>query len=258
MDEIFESLEQIPYYENYLYAGILIFIRFLGFAIIAPALSRKEVPQLLKVAFALLMTMTFLGSYKDITPPAENSLIISVILNFIFGLLIGFIAITIFETIRSAGEMINMQMGLQSSMMFDQNAKGQSSIMGIFFMHLGTIIFIHIGGLFWLFLAFKRGFEIFPLYGASIPLQQIVNLDYMIYLTGNVLFIGLQMASPIIITTLCQDIVLGIISKTAPQVNVFQLSFLFKPVVGSLIMLIILPLLVNAIVDYFNYFSQIY
>ena len=109
-----------------------------------------------------------------------------------------------------------------------------------------------------MFLAFQRGFEVFPLYGTSIPLKEIVNLDYMIFLTGNVLFIGLQLAAPVVITTLCQDLILGIISKVAPQINVFQLSFLFKPLVGTLIMLIILPLLSNAIIDYFHYYSKIF
>ncbi len=257
-EEIFKELEKFPNYENYLYAGILMFPRFLGFMVMAPALNRKEIPHLIKIGFALMMTVVFLGKFANTPPPAETSFFLAILLNFVFGMLIGFIALTIFATVRAAGEMINMQMGMQSAVMFDQNSRSQTSVMGRFFMHLGTVIFIHIGGLFWIFLAFERGFDIFPLYGTSIPLQQIVNLEYMIFLTGNVLFIGLQMASPIVITTLCQDLILGIISKTAPQVNVFQLSFLFKPMVGAIIMLIILPLIVNSIIDYFNYYSRIY
>ncbi len=257
-DEIFKALGQIPNFENYLYAGILMFPRFLGFMLVAPVISRKEFPQLAKLGFAVLMTIAFVGSYKNTVPPPETTFFPALFLNFLFGLLLGFITLTIFETIRAAGEMVNMQMGLQSAVMFDPNARGQSSVMGRLFMQMGTVIFIHIGGLFWIFLAFKRGFDIFPLYGSSLPLEQIVNLNYMIYLTGNVLFIGFQIASPIIVTTLCQDIILGIISKTAPQVNVFQLSFLFKPMIGSLIMIIILPLIINSIISYFYSFARIY
>ena len=66
-----------------------------------------------------------------------------------------------------------------------------------------------------------------------------------------ILFFGLQIASPVLLATLGQDIILGLISKTAPQVNVFQLSFLFKPVFGAAIMVWILPMLVNIITDYF-------
>ena len=82
-------------------------------------------------------------------------------------------------------------------------------------------------------------------------------MDYIIKLSSNVLYMGLQIASPILLATLGQDIILGVISKTAPQVNVFQLSFLFKPVLGSAIMVWILPMLVNIISDYFLSYSKI-
>ena len=69
---------------------------------------------------------------------------------------------------------------------------------------------------------------------------------------------GLQIASPVLLATLGQDIILGVISKTAPQVNVFQLSFLFKPVVGAAILVWIMPMLVNIINDYFLSFANIF
>lgn len=82
-------------------------------------------------------------------------------------------------------------------------------------------------------------------------------MDYLISLSSNVLYMGLQIASPVLLATLGQDIILGVISKTAPQVNVFQLSFLFKPVFGAAILMWILPMLINVISDYFNTFSHI-
>ena len=77
-------------------------------------------------------------------------------------------------------------------------------------------------------------------------------------MTSNVLYIGLQLAAPILLATLGQDIILGIISRTAPQVNVFQLSFLFKPVFGAAIMIWILPMLVNIITDFFTSHAAIF
>ena len=106
--------------------------------------------------------------------------------------------------------------------------------------------------------ALMRSFEIFPMYSSTIPLSQLVNMDYLIEMSSNVLFMGLQIASPVLLATLGQDIILGIISKTAPQVNVFQLSFLFKPVLGAAIMIWILPMLVNVISDYFLSYSNIF
>ena len=65
-------------------------------------------------------------------------------------------------------------------------------------------------------------------------------------------------SSPVLLATLGQDLILGIISKTAPQVNVFQLSFLFKPVLGAAILLWIMPVIVNVINDYFISFAKIF
>lgn len=258
IDHVINLFKYFPEVNNSIVAGLLIFTRILGFAFFAPILSRKETPSLIKISFSFMLTIVFVGILHPSAPPKEMSLILEVFLNTVFGALVGYVAAVIFETIPAAGDMINMQMGLSSAMMFDPSAKTQISVMGRFFTFLGIIIFFQIGGLYWLISAFEKSFHIFPLYATSIPLQQVVNLDYIILLTGNVLFIGLQLAAPILLATLGMDIILGIISKTAPQVNVFQLSFLFKPLLGAWIMIIILPMLVNVISDYFSYYSSIY
>lgn len=117
---------------------------------------------------------------------------------------------------------------------------------------------MEIGGVYWTFNAFIRSFEIFPIYSYAIPMDEIINMDYLIKITSNVLYIGLQIASPVLIATLGQDIILGIISKTAPQVNVFQMSFLFKPCLGAAILIVVLPTIFNVICDYFLSFSNIF
>ena len=130
--------------------------------------------------------------------------------------------------------------------------------MGNFFGLLAVILFIDVGGLYWLINALHRSFEIFPIYANAIPMDRLVNKEYLVTITSNVLYIGLQIASPVLLATLGQDLILGIISKTAPQVNVFQLSFLFKPVLGAAILLWIMPVIVNVINDYFMSFAKIF
>lgn len=253
MDELFSLLTQLPDLNKYSTAGMLIFARMLGLVFTAPVLSRKDIPSIVKVSFSLLMTISFIGLAGDFDAPEGTSFVLSLFLNIMFGALIGFVATVIYKTVEAGGEMMNMQMGLQTSVMFDSGSKSQISLMGKFFAFLSVVIYIEVGGLYWLFTAFERGFDVFPLYGTSINVAEIASMDKIITLTGNVLFIGLQLASPILLTTLCQDIILGIISKTAPQINVFQLSFVFKPAVGATILFLIFPLLTNTITDYFIY-----
>ena len=201
--------------------------------------------------------MIFICAKKPETPPIENSFILSLVLNYVSGALLGFMAQLILLAIDAGADMINMQMGLSSAMVLDPTTSSQTSILAKLISLLGLVIFLEIGGFYWLMNAFVRSFDIFPLYASCIPLDKIVNMDYLIKMSSNVLYMGLQIASPVLLATLGQDIILGVISKTAPQVNVFQLSFLFKPVFGAAIMMWILPMLVNIIEDYFKSYANI-
>jgi flagellar biosynthesis protein FliR len=252
-----EFAKLFPVVDASLASGLVIFARMLGFIILAPVFSRKEIPSLVKIGFAFLMTITMTIIIKPTAIPPENSLVLALVLNLAVGAMIGYMARLILIAIDAGADMINMQMGLSSAMVLDPTTQSQISILEKLFSMLGVLIFIQLGGIYWLFQAFMRSFEVFPIFATSVPLDKIVNMDYLISMTSNVLYMGLQIASPVLLATLGQDIILGIISKTAPQVNVFQLSFLFKPVLGAAIIVWILPMLVNVISDYFLSFSHI-
>lgn len=257
-DVLIDLSKNFPAFDSAINAGLVVFARILSFASLAPVLSRKEIPMMMRVAFSFVMTIIMVPLLGNITMPAGSSLILNVFLNAVFGAIIGFIGSAIFCAINAGGDMINMQMGLSSAMMFDNSTRTQSSVFGTFLALFGAVIFLHIGGVCWLTRALLRSFEVFPLYDTALPLAKIISRDYLIIVTSNVLFVGLQIASPVLLATLGQDIILGVISKTAPQVNVFQLSFLFKPVMGVAIMIVVLPMLVNVVTDYFLSFAQIY
>lgn len=239
-------------------AGIMIFARFIGLMQFAPGFNRKEVPTIARLSFALIMTIIAASVLKIPPVPSHTSIILCIVLNYLFGALIGYITNCVIATITAGGDMINTQMGMSSAMVMDPTSKAQTSIVGNLFTLLGVIIFIAIGGLYWLIDAFLRSFEIFSMYGISMPLEKVVNMDYLILLTSNIFVVGMQIAAPVLLATLGQDIILGTISKTAPQVNVFQMSFLFKPVMGALILTWILPMLINVITEYISSFSNIF
>lgn len=246
-----------PAFNTAIAAGIIIFARMMGFIRFCPVFNRKEIPALIKIALALLLTVTMTIVLKPAAPPVDNSLLLSIVLNIAVGAMIGYMAQLILIAVHAGADMINVQMGLSSAMVLDPTTQSQVSILDKLFSILGLLIFIQLGGIYWLFQAFMRSFELFPVYAVHIPLAKIVNMDYLSQMTSNVLYMGLQIASPVLLATLGQDIILGIISKTAPQVNVFQLSFLFKPVLGAAILVWILPMLVTIISDYFLSFSHI-
>lgn len=252
-----EFMKIFPKLNIYLAAGIFIFARMMGFLRVAPVFSRKEIPGIVKLALGLILTVALTPLTKPDIHIIQSSFALSILLNFVVGAMIGFVARVLLLAIDAGADMINMQMGLSSATVLDPTTSSQVSILGNIFAVFGLLIFIELGGIYWMFNAFLRSIVIFPLGAVSIPLEKIVNLDYLIEITSNVLYMGLQIASPVLLATLGQDIILGVISKTAPQVNVFQLSFLFKPVLGAAILVWIMPMLVNVINQYFLSFANI-
>ena len=260
MDTIYiELMKMFPHLNAALATGIYIFARLIGFFRFAPVFNKKEIPGMVKICLALLFTF-IVGPFlrPDTLAGTTDSFILSILLNFAVGAMIGYLAQLILIAVDAGADMINMQMGLSSAMVLDPTTSSQVSILTRIMSLLGVLIFIHIGGIYWLLRAFMRSFEIFPLFATSVPLKELVNMDYLVKLSSNVLFMGLQIASPILLATLGQDIILGVISKTAPQVNVFQLSFLFKPVFGAAIMVWILPMLLDVISNYFLTYANIF
>ena len=259
MDQVISNISLLfPEFARWFSAGFIVFARLLGFIRFAPVFNRKEIAGIVKLSFAFILTVIITPLLKPGMPPADISPLLLLILNFAAGAIVGYIAQLLIQAIEAGGDMINTQMGLSSAMVMDPSTNSQTSILSRVITLLGLVIFMEIGGFYWLINALVRSFEVFPVYAVMIPLEKIINLDYLVTITSNVLYMGLQIASPVLLATLGQDIILGVISKTAPQVNVFQLSFLFKPVFGAAIMIWILPMLVNVISDFFTSFSAIY
>ncbi len=251
-------MNMFPTLNTALAAGIMVFSRLIGFIRLAPVFNRKEIPGMIKLALCLLLTIVITPFVKPESLLVMDSFFLSILLNIVVGALIGYMAQLILAAVEAGADMINMQMGLSSAMVLEPTTSGQVSLLGKIMALFGLLIFINLGGIYWLLRALMRSFEIFPIFATSLPLAKLVNMNYLITISSNVLYMGLQIASPILLATLGQDIILGVISKTAPQVNVFQLSFLFKPVLGAAIMVWILPMLLNIISEYFLSYSNIF
>ncbi len=259
MDEILKQFATLfPELNNALGAGIMIFLRLVGLMRLAPVLSKSEIPSIVKISIALICTVILMGVIKPQAPPANTPIYLCMFLNFFFGMIIGFVANCILATILAGGDMINNQMGLSSAMIMDPSTRSQVSVMANYFSTLALLIFIYSGGIYWLFNALIKSFTLLPMYSVDFHFEKFVNIQYLSDVTANILFTGLHIASPVLLATMGQDIILGIISKTAPQVNVFSLSFLFKPVMGAFILIVILPGLINVITDYLVSFASIF
>ena len=259
MDEILKQFAILfPEINNAFGSGIMIFLRLAGLMRFAPVLSKSEIPAMVRISLALICTVIITGVIHPAPPPADTPLALCMVLNFFFGALIGYIANCILAAVLTGGDMINTQMGLSSAMVMDPSTKSQVSVMANYFSVLALLIFIYSGGVYWLFNSFIKSFELYPMYSVNFRFEEIINIQFLSEITGNILFMGLHIAGPVLLATLGQDLILGIISKTAPQVNVFTLSFLFKPIMGAFILIVILPMLIEVITNYLVSYAGIF
>ena len=177
MDEILRQFSILfPEINQALGAGIMIFMRLVGMMRLAPVLSKSEVPAMVRLSFALISTIILVGVIKPAAPDPSTPMFLCMVLNFLFGALIGYIANCILSAVLAGGDMINTQMGLSSAMIMDPSTKSQVSMMANFFSVLAMLIFIYSGGIYWLFNALIRSFELFPMYSCDFHFEKFVNI----------------------------------------------------------------------------------
>lgn len=230
--------------------ALLVFSRTLAFSSMAPLIGHKTVPSLVRIGFALLITLIIMPNLQVPQEgyPKDFKLVYMIIMNVFVGLIIGWVSHLVIEIGRVAGEMLDMQMGLNAATIFDPGNQTQTTIVGRFMDFLALTLFISIGGMEKVIEGLYKSYNTFPI----IIYQINLNLDKLTRATADVVAIGFLIVSPIIVIILTIDLILGLMSRAAPQINAFQVSFSIKPAVGILLMLILLPAIFQVFVSLFS------
>ncbi len=240
---------------------LLAFCRVLAFLFVGPIFNRKDIAFNIKLAFALFLTSTLIWLIPVNAPaiaPNTGQLILLVFMNIMVGATIGFIADMIIRTVMAAGSLMNNQIGLSSAVIFDPSSRQQVMVLDRLFGMLVTVVFIHLGGIYWMINALQRSFETFPVHSAWVPLVDAIDLEYLVTVSANVVVVATQLVAPVIVVTLAVDVILGIVNRTAQQMPVFQLSFALKPAIGVAVMLATLPIFLNVLMNFLTDYAPIF
>ncbi len=229
--------------------ALLVFSRVLAFASTAPLIGHKGIPALVKISFSMLLTLIIMPNLAiPEAYPKDYQFIYLIVINVMVGLFIGWAAQLVIETGRIAGEMVDMQMGLNAATIFDPGTQTQSTIIGRFFDVLTLTLFISIGGMEKVIEGLYKSFTAFPI----LMYEFNINFDKLLKATTDIIAIGFLLVSPIIITILAVDLILGLMSRAAPQINAFQISFSIKPSVGIILLIMLLPALFQVLASLFS------
>ena len=226
-----------------------IIARVAGIFIQAPILSSRSFPTLGKTALAIWISLIlwFVTPIKiELMPQNLIGFVLALTTEVMLGFTIGFACNIIFLSIQSAGELIDLQMGLSVAQSFDPVFGGAVSIMGRALFFTGIVIFFAVDGHHLFLSILNQSFNMIPA-PAVINLASPSFITTLMGLGATLLNLSIKLAIPAILVIFISDFCFGIVSRVAPQVNVFMLGFQVKPSLGLLTLFLIMPLLVKQI-----------
>jgi flagellar biosynthetic protein FliR len=205
-------------------------------------LGQRTVPARIRVALAGLIVIAAQASLPPMPQVALDSpaAFMLVLQNVLVGLTLGFSVRIVFAAVEFAGELIGLQMGLNYAGFFDPASGGQATAPSRFFGTIIGLLFIVTNGHLLVVAAVVQSFQTFPV--APEPFAFLRALQPQVW-GMEVFALGLWISLPLIGMLLFVNLVLGVISRVAPQMNVFAIGFPVTLGVGLLGMLLTLPMM---------------
>ncbi|WP_029232101.1 flagellar biosynthetic protein FliR [Butyrivibrio sp. VCB2006] len=225
---------------------LLIVVRVMSFIYVAPFFGGRQSPNLVKIGFGLLLSIMLYGAVP-FEAPSYNTIIgytVIVLKEVLAGLLIGY-AVQICQLIASfAGTVVDMQIGLSMVNIFDPNTNEQVTITGSLYSQVLTMMLILTGMYQYILKALADTFYLIPINGAVINSDRL--LASIIGFLRDYIVIGFRICLPIFIITFITNVILGVLAKVSPQMNMFAVGIQIKIIVGLLIMFITVTMLNDA------------
>ncbi|MEY4752542.1 MAG: hypothetical protein RJA44_217 [Pseudomonadota bacterium] len=218
------------------------FVRTLALLSTAPVLSMRMVPRRVRIGLALLVALAAQATLPPMPPiPLDSAPAFLVLVQqILIGVTMGFAARVVFASIEFGGELIGLQMGLNFAGFFDPASGSQGTATARFFGTIATLLFIVSNGHLMLIAAVVRSFESFPASTAVLAPLQLLQPQVW---GAEVFRLGLWIALPVLTMLLFVNLVLGVVSRVAQQIQIFSVGFTITVGVGLSGMLLTLPML---------------
>lgn len=231
---------------------ILVFLRISALFVAAPFFGATTVTVRVRLVLAGLISMLILPSIPHVQGfelmSGEGAL--ALVQQLFLGLAMGFILQMVFTGLIVAGQVMAMTMGLGFATSFDPQNGVQVPVISQFYVILGTLIFLaldlHLHLLSYLF----QSFTILPVTGTE------MSADGFMLVVGwaSHMFSGaLLFALPVLAAILLINVAFGVMTRAAPQLNIFAVGFPITIAGGFIFMILTLP---NLLPVFNRFFEQ--
>jgi flagellar biosynthetic protein FliR len=220
---------------TWLVAFVWPLVRILGLLMAAPVFGHRSVPARVKIGlgvFIALIVSPTLPPLPDVALGSWQGLFI-LVQQFLIGLAIGFTMRVVFAAVELAGEIIGLQMGLGFASFFDPQSAGQTLVLSRFFNLLAMLVFLAVNAHLLVLGLLAESFTTLPISAAPLAAEGFRSVASF----GSTIFVvGLQIALPLIAVLLMTNLALGILTRSAPQLNIFAIGFPITLGVGLIVL----------------------
>ncbi len=225
---------------------LLIVVRIMSFIFVCPFFGGMQTPNIVKVGYGLLLSILIYGAVP-FYPPDYNTVVgyaVIVLKEVMVGFLIGFSVVLCEQIAAFAGTIVDMQIGLSMVSLMDPATNQQITITGSLYSQYLTMALIVSGMYQYILKALVDTFTLIPINGAVINTDRMLQamLDFM----KDYIVIGFRICLPIFIITFITNVILGVLAKVSPQMNMFSVGIQIKIIVGLVVMFITITMLTSA------------
>ncbi len=208
-----------------------------------PIFSQRNVPMRVRVGLAVFISLAAQPSLPEMpVQPLDSPPLLLMLLaqQLLIGLSMGFAVRVVFAALEFAGEIIGLQMGLNFAGFFDPATGSQGTASSRFFGSMVAFLFIAINGHLLLINALVQSFHAFPVGEEPFHFLRVAQPQTW---GAEIFRMGLWIALPLVTMLLFVNLVMGVISRVAPQINVFSVGFPLTVSIGLIGMVATLPLM---------------
>ncbi|MBK1721305.1 flagellar biosynthetic protein FliR [Thiocystis violacea] len=216
------------------------FVRITAVMLVAPIFGARNVNVRARLALGFLLALVIapqLGAAPQVDPLSLGGLVVAVH-QVLIGIAMGFLMQMVFSTLTQAGESIALSMGLGFASAMDPVGGVQVPMVSQYYTILATLIFLALNGHLMLLQFLLHSFETLPIAAEGLTTDDL----WAVTRFGSAMFAGaVLIALPAIASLLLVNLAMGVITRAAPQLNIFAIGFPVTLLAGFVIILLTLP-----------------
>lgn len=220
---------------------LMLMLRISGFVYSAPFFSMSQIPARVKAGISILLGLLCanMTEYVPLDYVGTFGFVFLLAKELMMGVILGFSASICMYILNFAGQLIDMEIGFSMVNMLDPVAKIQTTITGNLYTYFVMLMLMVTDMHYYLLRAIIDSFRAVPIGTVQIP----TNIyEAFLKFAVDYFIIGFRIILPVFAATLLVNVVLGVLAKAAPQMNMFVIGMQLKVIIGLAILWMIVDM----------------